>query len=164
VEPNSDDERRFRRTHISKHDFRRAGEFVRAAREHEISTIEHEALLIAAIIYYARPFSGNEKDRKKHQPPPPSDARLHESLANFEEGEDQILHDRIVKLRHKAVAHAEFGNYPVMLMGEEQRTIVSSAWHVIAEQLDLARLKKIANDMQTRSTLGVYEDVMLRDA
>jgi hypothetical protein len=68
-----------------------------------------------------------------------------------------------MNLRHKAVAHAEFDSYPVMLAGAAQRTIVSRAWHVVDEQLDLARFQRITNEMKTRCTLGVYEDVMLRE-
>jgi hypothetical protein len=164
MQPNSDDERRFRRTYISKHDFARAVEFVSAARNHDVATIEHEALLISAIIYYARPFSGNEQKPKKDRDPP-SDARLDESLAEFKEDpEEGALHDRIVKLRNKAVAHAEFDNYPVMLTGAEQRTVVSRAWHVVDEKLDLVRFHRIAKEMEARCLHGVYEDVMLRDA
>ena len=159
MQPNSDDERRFRRTHISKHDFGRAYEFVTAARGHAVDTIEHEALLIAAIIYYARPFTLNEKAKKGEDPP--SDARLDENLADgpspahrqFDDAEEQALHDRIVTLRHKAVAHAEYDNYPVILAGTAQRTIVSQAWHVVDEQLDLSRFQRIAKEMQVRCTL-----------
>jgi hypothetical protein len=82
MQPNSDIERRFRRTHISQHDFGRAGEFVSAARNFGVETIEHVALLIAAIVYYARPFTPNEKEKKGQNPQ--SDARLNEDLANFD--------------------------------------------------------------------------------
>jgi hypothetical protein len=160
MQPNSDIERRFRRTHISKHDFGRAGEFLTAARGHGVATIEHEALLIAAIIFYARPFTLNEKAKKGQDPL--SDARLDEGLADFDDAEDQALHDRIVNLRHKAVAHAEFDNYPVLLAGPSQRTIVSRAWHVVDEQLDLSRFQRIATEMEARCTFGMYEDLMLR--
>jgi hypothetical protein len=84
MQPDSDIERRFRRTHISQHDFTRAGEFIAAARNYDVATLEHEALLIAAIIYYARPFSGNEKN-KKGEKPPPSDPELDASPTGFED-------------------------------------------------------------------------------
>ena len=54
-------EKTLRRLHISKHDFAHAGTFITAARQHPVFKIEHEALLLSAIICYARPFGPNEK-------------------------------------------------------------------------------------------------------
>jgi hypothetical protein len=50
-----DIEKRFRRSHISAFDFDRAIEFVKEARKHHFRSIIYEALVISAIIYYARP-------------------------------------------------------------------------------------------------------------
>ncbi len=49
---------------IAVDDFDRAAEFIAKAANYAEETIERDALLIAAIIYYARPFSQNERDRE----------------------------------------------------------------------------------------------------
>lgn len=58
---NAADSRQFRRTQISMGDFLMAIRFLKTAPVHATSTTEYEALLMSAVICYARPFSGNEK-------------------------------------------------------------------------------------------------------
>src|ERR1700682_6106044 len=53
--------RRFNRTHISRRDFAKSIDFIAAATKYELNSPEYEGLLLAAIICYARPFSGNEQ-------------------------------------------------------------------------------------------------------
>jgi hypothetical protein len=85
------------RTQISGDDFRDAKSFINAARRHVVGTIEYEGLMHAAIIAYARPFSGNERGRD-----PPSDPKLDPAVVALD-GEDRKLHDRIITLRNKVV-------------------------------------------------------------
>jgi hypothetical protein len=63
---------RFNRTNISMRDFEHAIEFIDAVKKYENDALEYEALLIAAIISYARPFGPNEKEGSAKSEP-----RLH---------------------------------------------------------------------------------------
>ena len=102
--------RRFNRTHISRRDFSKAISFIDAAMLHELHKPEYEALLLGAIVYYARPFSGNERDN-----PPLSDTRLVLDVEGLLR-DDFELHKRLIEIRNKAVAHSEFAYYPVRLL------------------------------------------------
>jgi hypothetical protein len=150
---NVESEKKLRRVKISRDAFHQADRFIAAARSHPIDTIEHEALLLAAIIYYAQPFSGNEKGKPDELP---SDASLDREFVDLDDPDDLALHDRIIRLRHKAVAHAEFSHNPMHLVlappeSSDQRpsALVSRQWHVVMEQIDLERFQRIAKHLAT---------------
>ena len=150
----SDHNRRFRRLQISRNDFKRAIEFIAAAIGHDADSIEHEALLIAAVICYARPFSPNEK------PPTKANAKLPKEFARFDDAEDRKLHMQVIKLRNKAVAHSEFRFHRVKVVGH---TATSRQWRVSREGMDLFRFDRIAKQMETRCGFEVYAAVVHRD-
>jgi hypothetical protein len=142
--------RRFNRVHISRRDFKKAIGFIEAAMKHELASIEYEALLISAIVYYARPFSGNERGKA-----PPSDPVLVLDVKQLLGG-DADLHDRILAMRNKAVAHSEFGKYPVRIMAVPEPNsdagfaASSQSWHVLNERIDLAAFKQIAEALHQK--------------
>jgi hypothetical protein len=135
----------FKRTHISRRDFEAALRFIRAARLHDNATPEHEALLIAAVLMYARPFSSNERNTNAD-----ADSRLADDLVKFD-GPKLELHDQVIQLRNKAVAHAESTYYPVKIIepfipGAGFATS-SRRWHVVNPQLDLDLFEAVAVEM-----------------
>lgn len=142
--------RRFNRAHISKRDFKKAIGFIEAAMRHDLASIEYEALLISAIVNYARPFSGNERGKAPISAPV--------LVVNVKEilGEDSDLHDRIVTMRNKAVAHSEFGKYPVRIMAVPEPNsdagfaASSRSWHVLNERIDLDVFKRIAEALHQK--------------
>ncbi|HUX74875.1 MAG TPA: hypothetical protein VMV25_13415 [Steroidobacteraceae bacterium] len=153
------DEARFRRTQISRQDFTQAAVFVAAARKYSLDSIEYEALIIAAIIHYARPFSNNEKGKA-----PPSDPKVAPELMEFDD-EQLKLHEHILALRNKAVAHAEYTNYPIDVSADGTSgglEVTSYRWTVATERLDPFGFKCLADEMANRCALGVYEDIELR--
>ena len=98
------------RLRTSRRDFEKAIRFIDVALTHAIHTEVYEALLLAAVVSYARPFSRNERAK-----PPPSDPRLAvEEKALL--GADFPLHERLLEIRNKAIAHAESEYYPVELL------------------------------------------------
>jgi hypothetical protein len=145
-----DTTRRFNRAHISRRDFKKAIGFIEAAMKHDLASIEYEALMISAIVYYARPFSGNERGKE-----PPSDSNLMIEVKQLL-GEDSDLHDRIVSMRNKAVAHSEFGKYPVRIMAVPEPNsdagfaASSRSWHVLNERIDLEAFKRIAEALHQK--------------
>jgi hypothetical protein len=154
-------EKTLRRLKISREDFAQAGAFITAARQHSVSKIEHEALLLSAIICYARPFGPNEKAVKGGEMH--SDPTLDLSLAEFEDDDDLELHNRVILLRNKAVAHAEFSLNPIRLVADRGgfgdaavAAMVYSVWDVRHERLDLFRFQRIAKEMQSRCVIAVH--------
>jgi hypothetical protein len=137
------------RVHISARDFDKAFEFAEAAGKHDVASLEHEALLLAAIVCYGRPFSGNDKG--KHAK---ADSELTGVDIPAVLGVDYDLHKRIVLVRHKAVAHSLSEHYPVSLMpptvgepGMRSVGFVSRSWHPVNEQIDLEAFARIAKAM-----------------
>ncbi len=141
------------RTQISGDDFRCAKKFINAVRGYAVGTTEYEALMHAAIIAYARPFSGNERGTD-----PPSDPKLDPALVAFE-GADRALHDRIISLRNRVVAHAESAQNPVELLPMKSDATIadgfstqSQRWDVVNELIDLDAFHRIADAMCRRCT------------
>ena len=151
--------RRFNRAHISRRDFAKAIGFIKAAADHPQDSPEYEALLLAAIIAYARPFSPNERDKSAR-----SDARLDVDVRHVL-GSDSALHARLVEIRNKAVAHSEFAYYPVESMPGSSRyaegshgfVSVSRNWHVVNEQIDLTAFERIANALCVKCTNDLFD-------
>jgi hypothetical protein len=68
----------------------------------DYGTPTYEALLIAAIIFYARPFSSNERNKDAK-----AASRITNQVIDHLSNEEKELHEKIIKLRNKALAHAE---------------------------------------------------------
>jgi len=156
-----DIEKRFRRSHISAYDFDRAIEFIKEARKYHFRSIIYEALVNSAIIYYARPFSPNELKADAL-----SNAKLEKELWDFEDPLEQSFHDRIILLRKKVVAHAEYGPgmYTINSVSVEptgQSSICSSIWRASHEWFDLHKFERIATEMHARCHLAVTEDLLV---
>jgi hypothetical protein len=102
--------REFNRYSIALFDLTKALEFATEAKRHPANSLVHEALLLAAIVSYCRPFSGNEK-----APDAPATSRL--SVDAFGElgDSDREIHARCEILRNKALAHSEFEFNPTRL-------------------------------------------------
>jgi hypothetical protein len=83
----------------------------------------HRALVCAAVIHYARPFSGNEHPNPKRRPKAAAETRV-EIDSRFlrkviPSASGRILHRQVIKLRNKIVAHAESGYFPVTMVRSE---------------------------------------------
>jgi hypothetical protein len=92
---------RFIRLHMSREDFVEARMFLKAFRTRDM-TVVRRAVLLAAVVAYARPFSGN----KPHQ-----HATEHPAMGNLSAdltSEEVALHDTLVQMRHTVVAHAVY--------------------------------------------------------
>jgi hypothetical protein len=117
------------RARISANDMRQAVAFIEAAIAAEArgadskSDVTHLALVVAAVIYYARPFTGNEGGKKPQRKTPPKgepplsrvDIGPLSKVISSKEG--RRLHRNVIRLRHKVVAHAESRYFPVRMVG-----------------------------------------------
>jgi hypothetical protein len=150
--------KRFNRTHISRDDFARARRFIKGARPYDVASTEYEALLIAAVIFYARPFSNNERKADAQSTP-----RLADKLVPFK-GEELKLHKRILLLRNRAVAHGESAFNRVQFVppftaveGEGGFATWGQTWHIASERLDLDKFEHIADEMIRRCVNHLFD-------
>jgi hypothetical protein len=127
-QPSDDDvlERDLNRTRISSHDFQQAGKYLAALGRHATSSVEYSALLSSAVISYARPFGPNEKEESAL-----ALARLAIAPDDVLSLEEKALHDDMLLLRNKAIAHAEYTNNPVRRV-ESGPTGVTMAGHLMS--------------------------------
>ena len=148
--------RRFNRTNISMHDFEHATKFVDAAAKHESNSPEYEALIMAAIVLYARPFGPNEK-----RPSAMASARLHLDPAAIL-GDLYNLHVQIVDRRNTAVAHAEWDLYPTSQIPVTPNSpgfaTSSKRWHPVNEGIDPNELRSISELMRKACLDSLFQD------
>jgi hypothetical protein len=145
---------------ISKDEFLRAIQFIKATQRHVENTIEYEALLHSAIIFYARPFTNNEGPRSGV----PKEAQQLTGIdVESVLGDDFAFHERIVRLRMKVVAHSEAAfnpaeHIPLTIGNPDTRGVAFArkAWHVVNENLDLGSFLQIAEKMNNACTLHVF--------
>jgi hypothetical protein len=139
------------RVKLSIDDFKRVSEFLKAARSHPASSIEYEALLHSAILFYARPFTDNAQ-RKSKLP----DAAKKLTGLNIKAilGGDIGYHHQILDLRRRVVAHADAEFFPAtkteFKLGSQYTQGFSmdcTTWHVAEEQLNLEIFELIASKM-----------------
>lgn len=116
------------RARISGNDMHQAVAFIDAALAldeatekppgHEIARL---ALEVAAIVYYARPFTGNERTKKTKRAPPKGAPRLGKVDIGppskvLGTKEARALHRDALAIRHKIVAHAASRYFPVRIV------------------------------------------------
>jgi hypothetical protein len=99
-------EAQFNRASISRKDFAEAEGYLRAYGD-ELSETLRRALLVAAIVAYARPFTSNDSGIKGI-----ASARLTGNPKRILSSEEFRLHEQILGLRNKAVAHADYDRKP----------------------------------------------------
>jgi hypothetical protein len=95
-------EAQFNRVNISRKDFTEAEDYLRAYGD-ELSGTLRRALLVAAIVAYARPFTSNEGGTKRL-----ATVRLTGNPKRILSSEEFRLHEQILGLRNEAVAHSDY--------------------------------------------------------
>lgn len=98
----SRDEKIINRLIISILDSKQCLKFLKELKFHTHGSSAYEAMLINAIICYAKPFVNNEQD-KDTTADPTEDINLLTTLTDTE----QKLHYKFLTIRNKAIAHSE---------------------------------------------------------
>lgn len=145
-------DKEFNRYSIAVFDFEAALRFARAAEQHVANSVEYEALLFAAIVSYARPFSGNERSKR---------AAATSRLANdfvATKGDDRKLHARCLQLRNQALAHSEHARNPTRLRASG--VAVSRRFSLLTPSFDLTRFIRIADECRHACELARAEYVL----
>jgi len=92
---------------MSVHDLERCQTFLRELTTQIYGTHTYEALLLTSIIFYARPFSSNERDVNAK-----AASRVSPAVLSDLSEEERNLHNMLLLIRNKAIAHAEWTFHP----------------------------------------------------
>jgi len=131
------------RLNIAKQDIGKAIEFLESAQNHEATSLEYEALIMIAIIHYARPFSINEKS-----PTANALASVPPAVTEVYTPDEVRLHHRLINRRNKAIAHAEWNEFPVKI-DRQANFMRSSRYSVYPEFLDSTPLIALLRKLHT---------------
>jgi hypothetical protein len=102
----------FNRVLMSHYDFNEAQEYLRELQElpSEARVALKRALLTAAVVAYCRPFSGNDNH-------PKATSHLAVKFGEWFKPAQIALHEKLLDLRGKAVAHSDYDAKPVARIG-----------------------------------------------
>ncbi|MCR4303824.1 MAG: hypothetical protein NUV63_06305 [Gallionella sp.] len=142
------------RLNIGKWDLDKAVSLLEVAVKHTSTTVEYEALVTSAIIHYARPFSFNEKEKDAK-----ATSRVPARVIDKFTTDERSLHERILDRRNKAIAHAEWNEFPVGI-DLETRVLSSKRYSVYPEFLDAHPFLALAKKLLQRLHNEVADHVL----
>lgn len=145
-------EAKFNRANISRKDFAEAEAYLRAYSD-ELSETLRRALLVAAILAYARPFTSNDSGIKGL-----ATVRLTGNPKRILSSEEFRLHERILGLRNEAVAHSDYDRKPTWFIerlwrGSRNR---SKPFDVLAETIPIDTFLAMCMKMWNHCTGTLY--------
>ena len=143
-------ERQFNRTSISIKDLDQAIKYLIRLNEIPVNSSDFEvrsALLVAAIISYSRPFSGNSEDEFATGTPKFGKNEQREIKDMI--GEEAIaFHKMVIDLRNKAIAHSEYKKNPTRRLKEYPMEngflTISRHFDILSVDLDTSYFLKLA--------------------
>lgn len=141
-----------KRANISRKDFAEAEAYLRAYRD-ELSETLRRALLVAAILAYARPFTSNDSGPKGL-----ATVRLTGNPKRILSREEFRLHERILGLRNEAVAHSDYDRKPTWFIERLWRSsrTRSKPFDVLAETLPIDTFLAMCMKMWNHCTGTLY--------
>jgi hypothetical protein len=142
---------------ISRHDFEKCLDFLTELPVQEYASVVYEGLLLSAIVFYARPFSGNERGNS-----PDAESKVDATVIDGLAADERELHDQIVQLRNKAIAHAEWQYHPTNFT---ERNVIASApfsiWLYFKGTADIGRFQSLVQKVLLRAN-HITADVLRR--
>lgn len=149
-------EQQFNRAQISLYDFKEAADYLKESTP-ELSTVIRRALLTAAICAYSRPFTANQSMGGL------SKEFLVGGLEKTLPPEGRQMHDRILTLRHNAIAHSAYDHKPAELIGWNGGMLCATqhGTDVLKESLDLRMFKQLSHYM-VRHCMEIVMDTAAR--
>ena len=141
-------EAQLNRASISIKDFAEAEDYLRAYRD-DLSDTLKRALLVAAIVAYARPFTSNDGG---------ADGLATGTLTGNPKrilGEEEgILHEKVLALRHEAIAHSDYDRRPTRFVETVGTGFLtrSKPFDVLSERIAIAAFLAICTKMKNFCT------------
>jgi hypothetical protein len=123
----------FSRLHISQSDFKEADSYLRSF-DPQVSEIARRALVVAAIVVYARPFTNNDASSESR-----ATSKVSASLLRKLTDAERNLHDRLLTLRNRAVAHSSYATRPIATIAvlDGGYAVESTHFDVLSEDIDV---------------------------
>jgi hypothetical protein len=143
---------------ISRHDFEKCRDFLLELSAHEYGSIVYESLLLSAIVFYARPFSGNERGNLSK-----AESKVVADVLNTLTAAERSLHDQIIQLRNKAVAHAEWQYHPTnVTKGKVIKSMPFSIWKYLKSKADMDQFLSLAKKVLLQANHITAEEMRNR--
>ena len=141
----------FSRTYISESDFREADDYLGCYAADSCLTIQR-ALLVSAIVAYARPFTANKGGAK-------ATASVALDLESFLSSQELALHSKLLALRHQALAHSDYSlKAAVRVNGEDNGFVVQARlFDVMSEYISVPKFRDLCTHMKVRCTEQLRE-------
>ena len=137
----------FRRFHLSERDFKEADEYLISAQQRH-SLVVRRALLTAATIAYSRPFTKNEQGDEVWATSKIA-LKLSKILTDTEHG----LHEQLLNIRNKALAHSEFSLRPhdLRITSEHGYAVSGTHFDIVDECMDTNTFQVICRKLASAS-------------
>jgi hypothetical protein len=127
-------EKQLFRAHISENDFQQANEFLQAFQAAK-GVVQRRALLTAAVIAYARPFSDNERSDTTR-----ATSSIRGNPKKILGLEGALVHGHVIKLRNEAIAHATWLRNPVGITPSVETPVIKARrFDILGDPLTHAR-------------------------
>lgn len=141
-------EAQFNRANISGKDFAEAEDFLHVYSD-ELSDTLRRALLVAAIVAYARPFTSNDVGTEGL-----STDMLKGNPKQILSDEEFILHEKILSLRHEAIAHSDYDRRPTRFVETVGTGFLtkSKPFDVLSEAIAIAAFLALCTKMKNHCT------------
>jgi len=142
------------RTRLSADDFKEASEYIKYISEVGDNDVLKRALLTAAVVCYARPFTNNQSVRTEE-----STSQLSVSPKKIFKTDELMLHEKLLALRNEAVAHTEYNRKPVKrLEGTPSGFVMSGKlFDLVSERIDLALFNEMCSALNSHCVRTMFE-------
>lgn len=141
-------EQQFNRTNLSKKDFSEAHNYLLEYLQSG-PPFTRRAVIVAAIIAYARPFKHNRGGRAGR-----ATEKLEVDLDRLLSSEERALHKRVIDLRDRAIAHSDYDFRPTerinreLAPGEEGFSTLTAAFDVLDLEPAIQQLTALAQKLE----------------
>jgi hypothetical protein len=141
------------RTRIAAGDFEEANSYL-AALSGRRKEVVKRALLFAAIVAYCRPFTQNELGSESR-----AASKLEVSLSELYSEEELALHETVIELRHKTLAHSEYRHKPVRRVQGNNRgfSIQGRPFDILSQGIPARTLLAMCKKLELHCHHELYE-------
>jgi len=146
--PNDFGRKKLHRLTISVHGLKKCRDVLNELSKLDEGTLLYESVLSFAVILYARPYLCNEKKEKSKSAPSVDK----DEIVNDLNGDQLSLHKKLIKLRNKAIAHAEWGTHPTRI---DKDCIITTKPFSITQEMPKERIAEFASLIET--IMPLYE-------
>jgi len=145
-------ESRFNRVNMSAKDFEEAHSYL-AEFDPDLPMVLQRALLTSAVVAYARPFKKSRGAREGS-----ASAKLPIDIGALLDGSQIALHERIIDLRDRGVAHSDFSMKPTRRVARQDIAIMawSKPFDILGEFVAVKAFRDLAWAMHCHCVNAIF--------